>query len=31
VHGDLNITRLSRGLDEANVNREILKAVLEKA
>jgi len=31
VHGDLSLTSLSRRLDEANVNREILKALLEKA
>jgi transposase-like protein len=31
VHGDLNVTSLSRGLDEANVNRAILRSVLEKA
>ena len=31
MHGDLNVTGLSRQLDEANVNREILKAVIEKA
>jgi len=31
VHGDLNVTGLSRQLDEANVNREILKAIIEKA
>jgi len=31
VHGDLNITSLSRGLDQANVNRVILASVLEKA
>ena len=31
VHGDLSLTGLSRRLDEANVNRTILKALLEKA
>ena len=31
INGDLNITSLSRGLDEANLNRAILKSVLEKA
>jgi transposase-like protein len=31
INGDLNITSLSRGLDKANLNKEILKAVLEKA
>jgi transposase-like protein len=31
INGDLNITSLSRGLDQANLNKEILKAVLEKA
>lgn len=31
MRGDLNVTGLSRQLDEANVNREILKAVIEKA
>jgi len=31
VHGNLNLRILSRRLDEVNVNREILKALLEKA
>ncbi|MDH7478100.1 MAG: hypothetical protein QHH17_06950, partial [Candidatus Bathyarchaeota archaeon] len=31
VHGDIRLAGLSRDLDEANVNREILKAVIEKA
>jgi len=31
IHGDIKIAGLSRGLDAANVNREILKAVVEKA
>jgi len=31
IHGDIRLAGLSRGLDEANVNRRILKAVLEKA
>lgn len=28
---DLNVTSLSKGLDEANLNREVFKALLEKA
>jgi transposase-like protein len=31
IHGDIRLAGLSRDLDEANVNREILKAVIEKA
>jgi transposase-like protein len=31
INGDLNITSLSRGLDQANLNKTILKSLLEKA
>jgi len=31
IHGDIKLAGLSRDLDEANVNREILKAVIVKA
>jgi transposase-like protein len=31
IHGDIKLPSLSRDLDTANVNKEILKAVIEKA
>ena len=31
IHGDIKVAGLSRDLDEANVNKEILKAVIVKA